>query len=138
LRAETGLTILLTTHYMEEAESLADRIGIIDHGDLIVEGTPDGLKRAMGADIVAIGGSGDETAFARAIQDAPYVTHLSRHVQDDGAYVLQIGVDASELRLADLVSLAVASGFHIRTVSASQPSLADVFLSYTGHALRDA
>lgn len=138
LRAETGITILLTTHYMEEAEYLADRVGIIDHGNLLVEGTPADLKRAMGADIVSIGGGGNEPAFARAIQGAPYVTHVSRHATEDVAHVLQVGVDDSEQRLADLVSLAAASGFHIRTVSASRPTLADVFLSYTGHALRDA
>lgn len=136
LRAEQGLTLLLTTHYMEEAQALADRVGIIDHGRLAVEGAPADLVRQMGADVVTIAGAGAEEAYAQEVQGEPYVSHLVRH-EEGGQARLQIGVDEGERRLAALVGLAAACGFHVQRVSVAQPTLADVFLAYTGRELRD-
>ncbi len=137
LRNETGMTLLLTTHYMEEAEALADRVGIIDHGQLIVEGTPAALIRAMGADVVSIQGHGDGDALTHAAEATEYVTSTSRHALDQNETLLQIGVDAGDRRLPQLVQLAADAGFHIQEISVAKPSLGDVFLTYTGRGLRD-
>ncbi len=137
LRAEQGITLLLTTHYMDEAQALADRVGIIDHGQLIVQGAPADLAQAMGADVVSVLGNGAAAGFAARLDTSPYVSHVAHHVQDDGAARFQIGVDHGERRLAELVRLAADAGFHVHEVSVAKPSLADVFLAYTGHELRD-
>jgi ABC-2 type transport system ATP-binding protein len=136
LRAEQGLTLLLTTHYMEEAQALADRVGIIDRGHLVVEGAPAELVRQMGADVVTIAGAGDEAAYTQKVQAEPYVSHLVQHA-DGGQARLQVGVDEGERRLAPLIGLAAACGFHVQRVSVARPTLADVFLAYTGRELRD-
>jgi ABC-2 type transport system ATP-binding protein len=132
LRAETGLTILLTTHYMEEAEALADRVGIIDHGRLVIEGSPAGLIENMGADVISVSGRGDRTAFLQAARARDYVQHVDESEQD-----IRIGVDNGNHRLADLVNLASQDGFVIQDVSIAKPSLGDVFLKHTGRQLRD-
>jgi ABC-2 type transport system ATP-binding protein len=141
LRAEQGLTLLLTTHYMEEAEALADRVGIIDHGQLIVQGTPTELVRQLGADLILMRGHGEASAFAERLGTASFVTGVSQHnTTNEVAEVeqrLQIGVDVGERRLVELIGLAQATGFQIAEVSVAKPSLADVFLQYTGRALRD-
>ncbi len=149
LRGETGLTLLLTTHYMEEADALADRVGIIDGGQLVVEGAPAELKRAMGADVVTISGRGDAPAYLELLEAEPYVTHTAEHSLPHSAdrdkagvecdqWRLQIGVDSGDRRLARLLALAAEPGLHISEVSVSRPSLADVFLAHTGRALRDS
>jgi ABC-2 type transport system ATP-binding protein len=179
LSEEMGITLLLTTHYMDEAEALADRVGIIDHGRLIVEGTPASLIRQMGADVVSILGHGEADAFVEAANGLDYVSKTTLHeqaetviegldVEDEASenpegdgkgetteqdssdsdrdleatdiieYVIQVGVDAGDRRLVELVQLAGAEGFHVSEISVSKPSLADVFLAYTGHELRDS
>ncbi|MDI9549990.1 MAG: ATP-binding cassette domain-containing protein [Chloroflexota bacterium] len=149
LRGETGLTLLLTTHYMEEADALADRVGIIDRGQLIVEGAPAELKRAMGADVVTLCGYGDAPAYLRLLEAEPYVSQAVEHSLTQSAvgdnegvecdqWRLQIGVDSGDRRLARLLALAAEPGLHVSEVSVSRPSLADVFLAHTGRALRDS
>jgi ABC-2 type transport system ATP-binding protein len=137
LRNEQGLTLLLTTHYMEEAEALADRVGILDQGMLVVEGTPAVLIRQLGADMILIRGQGDATGLAERLQQAEFVTQVTQHPLNEAEQQLQIGVDAGERRLVQVIELAQASGFAIGEISVAKPSLADVFLKYTGRALRD-
>jgi ABC-2 type transport system ATP-binding protein len=149
LRGETGLTLLLTTHYMEEADALAGRVGIIDDGQLVVEGAPAELKRAMGADVITLCGRGDAPSYLDLLKAEAYVTHTVdhtlRHAEDHhkqaderDEWRLQIGVDSGDRRLARILALAAQPGLHISEVSVSRPSLADVFLAYTGRALRDS
>ena len=137
LRAETGLTLLLTTHYMEEAENLADRVGIIDGGKLIAEGEPASLIHEMGADVVTICGVEDVLGFPELVERESYVSHLAQQHDESGEWRLQIGVDRGEKRLVRLVALAAEAGVTVSNVSVSRPDLSDVFLAYTGHALRD-
>lgn len=139
LRDEQGLTLLLTTHYMEEAEALADRVGIVDHGRLIVEGKPADLVSALGADMIAMRGTGDAAGFVQQLETAPYVAKVHPHAVEDngGGTQLQVGVDSGEQRLVPLINLAAATGFHIQSVSVQRPSLGDVFLAHTGYAMRD-
>ncbi len=139
LRDEQGLTLLLTTHYMEEAEALANQVGIVDHGRLMVEGTPASLVSALGADLVAMRGVGDADHLLQQLQALPYVAKVQRYpvADDPAAAPLQIGVDSGEQRLAPLINLADATGFQISSVTVQRPSLGDVFLEHTGHALRN-
>jgi len=145
LRDEQGITLLLTTHYMEEAEALADRVGIIDHGQLLVEGAPAALIGQMGADVITLVGAGDTavftTAFTARLGALPYVSQSTSHSleSNDGeeSVRFQIGVDNGERRLADIIAAALASNIAIHQVTVSRPSLGDVFLAYTGEQLRD-
>ncbi|MFW9835624.1 MAG: ATP-binding cassette domain-containing protein, partial [Candidatus Thorarchaeota archaeon] len=76
LKEQSGLTLLLTTHYMDEAEALADRVSIIDHGRIVVEGTPHELIDQMGADSILITGKGDSANFLEKVRSAPFVQAL--------------------------------------------------------------
>jgi ABC-2 type transport system ATP-binding protein len=132
LRARRGLTILLTTHDMEEADTLADRVAIIDHGKLIVEGTPRELVTGMGADVIRIQGAGERDALVEALSGMPFVQTIH---QGDG--LIQVGVDEGNRRLPEVVGCANQSGFRIEFIAVASPTLADVFLKHTGRALRD-
>ena len=132
LKKQDGLTVLMTTHYMDEAEALADRVGIIDLGKLVAEGTPRELIDQMGADTVSIVGHGDRDGLVEKIQALPFVQSVTV-----GEEVIQIGVDSGSRRLVEVVSAAAGSGFSIEDISVAKPSLGDVFLKYTGRQLRD-
>jgi ABC-2 type transport system ATP-binding protein len=136
LRDEQGMTLLLTTHYMDEAEQLADRVGIIDHGLLVAEGTPTDLVRRMGADVITLQGPGVVAGLPARLEAEPYVSQVTLRTLDDG-YRLQVGVDQGEQRLAAIIGLAAAAGVHVHSVTTNKPSLGDVFLAVTGYALRD-
>ena len=132
LKEQSGLTVLLTTHYMDEAEKLADRVGIIDHGRIIIEGTPSELIEQMGADTVRISGQGAIAPFLEKIKGLSYVQKV-KIVEE----IIYVAVDSGNRRLAELVSLAAGNDFIIEDISVAKPSLGDVFLKYTGRQLRD-
>ncbi len=132
LKELQGLTILMTTHYMDEAEHLADQVGIIDHGRIVVEGTPRELTDQMGADVISIVGQGNSDAFIERVRASSFVQAVTT-----GNGVIQIGVDSGNRRLTEVVSLATSSSFIIEDISVAKPSLGDVFLKYTGRELRD-
>ena len=131
LKEEGGTTLLLTTHQMDEAEELADTVGIIDRGKLVVEGTPQELIKEMGADTIHIIGDGERDAFAEKVKTLPFV-----HAVEVGRAVIQIGVDSGRKRLMEIISQATCSAFAIEDITVSKPSLGDVFLKYTGRRLR--
>ena len=132
LKKQRRLTLLLTTHYMDEAEELAERVGIIDHGRIVAEGTPRELIDQMGADTICISGQGDNDKFIQKLRNLPFVQSVTV-VQG----LIQIGVDAGNRRLVQVISLASGGGFTIQDISVARPSLGDVFLKYTGRQLRD-
>ena len=132
LKEQDGLTVLMTTHYMDEAEHLADTVGIIDHGKLVAEGSPQELIDQMGADTIRVVGEGDRDGFAKGAQALPFVQTVT--VGDE---VIQIGLDSGSRRLVEIVSLATDRDFSIEDISVAKPSLGDVFLKYTGRRLRD-
>ena len=132
LKEQSGLTLLLTTHYMDEAEVLADKVSIIDQGRIVVEGTPRELVDQMGADTILVTGQGYGAGFVEKIRSNPFVQAVNF---SEG--FIQIGVDSGNKRLAEIVSLAQSNGFTIEDISLTKPSLADVFLKYTGRQLRD-
>jgi ABC-2 type transport system ATP-binding protein len=132
LKENTNMTLLLTTHYMDEAEALADRVGIMDHGKILVEDSPRELINQMGADNIRIIGHGDQNTFCGNAKTLPYVESF---YASDG--ILQIGVDSGNRRLVEIVETANKSKFVIEDISVAKPSLGDVFLKYTGRQLRD-
>ncbi len=132
LKSNTNLTLLLTTHYMDEAEALADRVGIMDYGKIVIEGSPRELVDKMGADIIRIVGKGDSDLFCQATKTLPYVESFNT---SDG--IIQIGVDHGNRRLVEIVETANMSRFIIEDISVAKPSLGDVFLKFTGRQLRD-
>jgi ABC-2 type transport system ATP-binding protein len=132
LKEEGGMTLLLTTHYMNEAEELADMVGIIDRGEFVAEGAPRELIEEMGADTIHIIGAGERDAFVENVRALPFVQTV-----DVGRTVIQIGVDAGSRRLVEIISLATSSGFAVEDITVAKPSLGDVFLKYTGRRLRD-
>jgi len=132
LKEKEGLTVLLTTHYMDEAELLADKVGIIDHGKILVEGTPAELVEQMGADVIIIQGSGDSEQFIEKVNALPYTEMVS---SSNG--IIQIGVGSGSRRLVEILSQAHEAGYQVEDVSVSKPSLGDVFLKYTGRQFRD-
>ena len=132
LKRQRGLTLLLTTHYMEEAEALADTVGIIDHGLKVAEGAPTALVAELGADLVRISGQGDAAHLIKRLRQLPYVERVTA-----GEHTIEIGVDSGSRRIAEIVAQASGNSFVIDDISVTRPSLADVFLKYTGRALRD-
>ena len=128
-----GLAVLYTTHYMEEAERLCDRVGIIDHGKLIAEGTRRDLVGMVGEfDRVALAAAGDVPGAVAALAGMPFVQKSSG--TDDG---IELVVDDARDNLPAILLKAVASGVAIRSVQVTEPDLEAVFLHLTGRALRD-
>jgi ABC-2 type transport system ATP-binding protein len=134
LRERQGLSLLLTTHYMDEAEALASLVGIIDGGRMVAEGTPQSLVAELGADVIRIVGRGDTTHLVERLRGLSFVDKVA-HRPDAG--MIQVGVDNGSRRLAEVVNLASGNGYSIEDISVARPSLGDVFLKYTGRALRD-
>jgi len=132
LRAE-GMTVFLTTHYLEEADALCDRLAIIDHGRIVAEGTPAQLKRDIAGDVIVLGVGGDEQRALDLLQGEPYVRQAS--IEDGG---LRLYVDRGESAMPAVLRLLDSSGFELETIALSRPSLDDVFLQQTGHMLRDS
>ncbi|HEX6423300.1 MAG TPA: ABC transporter ATP-binding protein [Acidimicrobiales bacterium] len=128
-----GLSVLYTTHYMEEAERLCDRIGIIDEGRLIAEGTRRELIARLGAgDRVEVSGTGDLDAFAAACAALPGAEAVDRR---DGGVVVRVADGGAAL--AGIVGAATTEGVAIAGIELVEPDLEDVFLGLTGKALRD-
>lgn len=132
LKARQGITIMMTTHYMEEAEQLADCVGIIDQGRIVTEGSPRDLIDQMGADAIRVVGQGGSDGFVEQIRDLPYVQALNT-----GNGLIQIGVDTGSRRLAEIVTLAASNEFIIEDIVVAKPGLGDVYLKFTGRQLRD-
>ncbi|MGD6810951.1 MAG: ATP-binding cassette domain-containing protein [Candidatus Bathyarchaeia archaeon] len=129
-----GVTIFLTTQYMDEADKLCDTIAIIDHGQIIVQGTPDELKSSVGGDTIVFSFvSSDVARKAEAL--------LNEHVKLERLQVtnssVYLTIKDGERTLPDLLRLLDGSGMQAQGVTLSRPSLDDVFLKYTGRSLRE-
>jgi ABC-2 type transport system ATP-binding protein len=129
LRAEGGTTIFLTTHSMDEAEALCERVGIVDRGRLVVEGEPAALVAALGGDVVVLGFDGGAAAAARAAAALAAVEGV-REARADGARV-RVTVRDGPRRLPALLD--AARGSSVSEVELHRPTLAHVFLHHTGH-----
>ena len=138
LKAE-GHTILLTTHYMEEADLLSDRIGIIDNGKIIALDTPAALKdQIQQKDLIRLEVTGWEETLEQRIQALPGIeTFVSRYTGADSLWEVNIQSPNSRQLLPQLVDHLNHNGTHLVNMNIVKPSLEDVFIHLTGKALRD-
>jgi ABC-2 type transport system ATP-binding protein len=129
-----GQTIMLTTHYMEEADKLCDRVAIMDHGKILALGTPNELKRSVGADtIVTVKSDGDADALAAAFTRR--VDEVTRTRTVPGG--VELHVQGADRLVPRLVAAAEAEGFALADLSVAEPTLETVFIGLTGKDLRD-
>lgn len=131
---QAGKTVLLTTHNMEEADALCDRLAIIDHGRLIALGTPDELKRAIPGGFLVRLRFGNQTAdLLRRLESLSGVREV-RSVDSTGADVY---ADRGGSLVPEIAALAASAGAELSDVHISEPSLENLFLHHTGRSLRD-
>jgi ABC-2 type transport system ATP-binding protein len=132
LRDELNTTIFLTTHYLDEADALCDRILIIDHGRIVAEGTPDELKRRVSGDVVLVEVAGDVERAKAALSGLSGV----RGAAVEGA-ALRLTVERGDQALPGMLRALDAAGIGLTSIGLHRPTLDDVFLTLTGHSLRD-
>jgi ABC-2 type transport system ATP-binding protein len=131
--AGAGMAVLYTTHYMEEAERLCDRVGIIDTGRIRAEGSQRELVALVGEhDRVSLTAGGDVKAAAAALGELPEVTEVR---ELDGR--IELFVSDARAALPRILGLAAGAGAAVRSVAVVEPDLETVFLHLTGRALRD-
>ncbi|HET9118898.1 MAG TPA: ATP-binding cassette domain-containing protein [Solirubrobacterales bacterium] len=131
---DDGTTIFLTTQYLEEADELCQRLAIIDHGELVAQGTPEDLKAAIGMDVVTVQLHGADPERTRdVIGELP---GLDRVISEENALALFVEDGASSI--AEIVRRLDAASVEVGAISVSRPSLDDVFLEATGRRLEGA
>jgi ABC-2 type transport system ATP-binding protein len=134
LRAEHNVTVFLTTHYLDEADSLCDRILVIDHGKIVAEGSPDELKAQLSGDGITVEvppeSVTDAAEVAAQLPDASEVTTTDNAVR--------FRVPKGDKALPELLRALDAKGVAMTSIQVQRPSLDDVFLAMTGRSLRDA
>jgi len=129
---DAGATVLLTTHYMDEADQLAERVTIVDHGQVVVDGAPERLKRELGGDTLMLdvstltAGVGAALAVVDGVDDVQLDGRRIRARARDGAAALPLVLPAIE-----------RAGAVVTAAQIAQPTLDDVYLKYTGHAYED-
>ncbi len=134
LRKTRQLTMLLTTHYMEEADKLCDRIAIVDHGKLVALGTPIELKHNVpGANVVEVHFEKDSQAWKERLEKLDGVTS----VQPESAGFYRVITSSGSKTTMQLVEMATSFGEAITSLSVQNTTLDDVFVHYTGRQLRD-
>lgn len=134
LREQDGTTVFFSTHYLDEADALADRVLVIDGGRIIADGTPGQLKAKISGDLVTVefGEPGDAAAAADAVTWVP----TAHEITADGD-VLTFRAGHGDAVMPEVVRALDATGIRLRSVRVDRPSLDDVFLSLTGRSLRD-
>jgi ABC-2 type transport system ATP-binding protein len=131
LNQKEQVTVILTTHYMEEADSLCSRVGIIDHGKILVSDRPEALKNALGNDILTIKAADLESLMTELAAE-PWVQEVKRY--DDH---LLVSARQGEEKIPVAIDVARRIGTVIHAISMRKPTLEDVFLHYTGKTIRD-
>jgi ABC-2 type transport system ATP-binding protein len=129
---EQGTTVFMTTHYLEEADALADRLAIIDHGQIVATGTSNELKQAVAGDVVTIGVNGKGALVLDLVQQVSFVREASH---EDG--LVRLYVDEGEVAVPQLLRMLDGAGFEATSIALHKPSLDDVFLRQTGRSLRE-
>ncbi len=132
LKKEFGMTLFLTTHYLEEADSLCDRVAIIDHGKIVTIDTPNDLKEGLGGDIVTLSIRDDTTDISGIIEGVPRVKEVKRQ---DGTY--RIKVENGEETAPDIMDRVRTMGYKVERLSLAKPTLDEVYIEFTGKSLRE-
>ncbi|ADD40497.1 daunorubicin resistance protein DrrA family ABC transporter ATP-binding protein [Stackebrandtia nassauensis] len=136
---ERGTSIFLTTHYLDEADALCDRLAIIDHGEIVTEGTPLALKRQIAGDIVAIGVNGDATRARELLDAKEFVREVEAGEPDQatGSVTLRLFVEDGSAAVPEILRTLDAADIAPSSIELHRPSLDDVFLKQTGRSLRE-
>jgi ABC-2 type transport system ATP-binding protein len=132
LNKERGVTIILTTHYMEEADFLCDRIAIMDRGKFVAMDTPGRLKDILGGDVVSLEIEGNAEALVNRINSLDWIKNIARHDKN-----LSLTMEKGERRIPELINVAQENGVNVTCVHLRKPSLEDVFLHFTGRTIRE-
>jgi ABC-2 type transport system ATP-binding protein len=132
LRKESGMTVFLTTHYLDEADGMCDRIAIIDHGKIVATGTPSELKDRIGGDVVTVRPLGNGIGLEGALQALPGVHSVT---PQDGTF--RVKCPNGDVLIPQIVGVATSLGVSLAGVSLRRPSLDEVFLEFTGREYRE-
>jgi len=132
LKKEYGMTLFMTTHYLEEADALCDRVAIIDHGKIVVVGSPEELKHGLGGDVITLGIKGDADV-SELIREVEHVKDVKR---EDGSY--RIKAEYGEITTPSIIEALRKKGYTVTRLSLTEPTLNEVYLEYTGKSMRDA
>jgi len=132
LNKEGGVTIILTTHYMEEADFLCDRIAIMDRGEFVAMDSPGRLKDILGGDVVFLEIEGDAAPLVNQIKSLDWIKNITRHDEN-----LSLTMEKGERRIPELINVARENGVNVTCVHLRKPSLEDVFLHFTGRTIRE-
>jgi ABC-2 type transport system ATP-binding protein len=127
LNDELGMTIFLTTQYLEEADALADRVGIINNGRIVAEGTPDELKRSVGTDVIVARVDGDASIAASAVRAVDGAQGVETHGNE-----LIVTTDNGSATISPVAVALASCGVTVRDLTLRTPTLDDVFLDLTG------
>jgi len=132
LKEEYRMTLFLTTHYLEEADSLCDRIAIIDHGHIVRIGSPTELKASIGGDIIVVGVAETEPDISTDIGQIPLVKEVKK---SDHEYRIKSEVgEETSIQVIDLVR---SKGLHVTKISLTKPTLDEAYLEFTGSTIRE-
>ena len=134
IHTQFDMTIFLTTHYMEEADSLCDRIGIIDHGKIQVIDTPKNMKNDLGNEIISlvIESNSNYDSFLLELKKIEFI----KKINEDDSKLILFTSNGTEV-IPQIFQISSELGIKIKSISLTQPTLDDVFISYTGHEIRD-
>jgi ABC-2 type transport system ATP-binding protein len=132
LKEEYHMTLFLTTHYLEEADALCDRIAIIDHGHIIKIGTPTQLKESVGGDVIVVGVKESEPDISSEISKIPLVKEVKKNGND-----YRIKAEQGEEASPQIMDLIRSKGLHVTKISLTKPSLDEAYLELTGRTLRE-
>lgn len=126
------VTIILTTHYIEEADFLANRVAFIDHGRIIALDTPAALKNKLGGDVVSVQVSSNINILEKEFKSLAWIRTITKHED-----FLEITLDEGEKKIPQITAIAEKHNANISSISLHKPSLEDVFLHYTGSKIRE-
>jgi len=131
MKKEYGMTLFMTTHYLEEADALCDRIAIIDHGKIVVVGSPEELKHSLGGDLItlAIKENDDVSDLIKSIDRVKEVR------RENGTY--HVKAEFGEITTPFIIEALRKKGYTVSKLSLTEPTLNEVYLEYTGKAIRD-
>lgn len=133
LKKEFGMTLFLTTHYLEEADALCDRIAIIDHGKIVVIGKPSELKDSLGGDIITLTIQNEQADITDLIKS---VEHVKTVAKENGGYIIKSS--NGEVTAPQIIEVLRRHGYVVTKLSLSKPTLNEVYMQYTGRSMRDA
>ena len=126
------MTLFLTTHYLEEADALCDRIAIIDHGHIVKIGSPEELKASIGGDVITVTVKEKEPGISSEIARIDLVRDVK---QTEGAY--RVKVKQGEEAAPQIMDLIRSKGLHVTKIALTKPTLDEAYLEFTGRQLRE-